>query len=211
MIPAMPDAVSDRRIDLDWIRILAFLSLILYHVGMYYATWDWHVKSPFSSPALEPLMLFTNPWRLSLLFLVSGAATAFMLRRLEPGALARTRSWRLLVPLAFGMLVIVPPQSYFEVVEKAGYTGTYGDFWLRYLAADRTFCKGKDCLSVPTWNHLWFVAYLWAYTMILAAILKWAPETKAALERRVAQALSGWGVLLWPWLALAVVRILLVA
>ncbi len=28
------------------------------------------------------------------------------------------RSWRLLVPLLFGMLVIVPPQAYYEVVEQ---------------------------------------------------------------------------------------------
>lgn len=107
-----------RRYDLDWIRIGAFLLLILYHVGMYYVSWDWHVKSPHASPALEPLLLLVNPWRLSILFLVSGAATAFMLRRQRPGELARRRSSRLLIPLVFGMLVIVPPQSYFEVVEK---------------------------------------------------------------------------------------------
>jgi hypothetical protein len=211
MIRAMPDSSSARRVDLDWIRILAFLSLILYHVGMYYVTWDWHVKSPFASPALEPLMFLTNPWRLSLLFLVSGVATAFMLRRLEPGALARTRSWRLLVPLVFGMLVIVPPQSYFEVVEKLGYSGTYGQFWLRYLAADHTFCKAGKCLDLPSWNHLWFVAYLWVYTMVLAAIVKLRPAWKAALASRLEHALAGWGVLIWPWLALALARVMLVA
>src|SRR5687767_9355722 len=114
---------SQRRIDLDWIRIGAFLVLILYHVGMYYVSWDWHVKSPAASRTLEPLMLAVNPWRLALLFLVSGAATAFMLRRLAPGPLARSRSLRLLVPLLFGMFVVVPPQAYFEVVEKVAYTG----------------------------------------------------------------------------------------
>ena len=31
-------------------------------------------------------------------------------------------------PLLFGMLVIVPPQPYFEVVEKVQYAGSYGDF-----------------------------------------------------------------------------------
>ena len=48
-------ASSDRRIDLDWVRILAFGVLILFHVGMYYVTWGWHVKSPYASHALEPL------------------------------------------------------------------------------------------------------------------------------------------------------------
>jgi hypothetical protein len=200
-----------RRIDLDWIRIGAFLVLILYHVGMYYVTWDWHVKSPSASRALEPLMLAVNPWRLALLFLVSGAATAFMLRRLAPAGLAKARSLRLLVPLVFGMFVVVPPQAWYEVVEKAGYAGSYGEFYLRYLAADASFCRGKDCLVLPTWNHLWFVAYLWAYTMLLAALLAWRGSWREALERRLEVAARGWGILLWPWAVLTAIRMLLVA
>ena len=41
-----------RRHDLDWVRVCAFALLVLYHVGMYYVTWDWHVKSPAASEAL---------------------------------------------------------------------------------------------------------------------------------------------------------------
>ena len=62
----------DRRLDLDWIRIVAFLLLIAYHVGMYYVSWDWHVKSPAASTALEPWMRLVSPWRMDLLFAVSG-------------------------------------------------------------------------------------------------------------------------------------------
>ena len=206
----MRPAAPERRLDLDWIRIVAFLLLIAYHVGMYYASWDWHVKSPAASPAIEPLMLLVNPWRLGVLFLVSGAATAFMLAKLAPGALARSRSWRLLVPLVFSMLVIVVPQSYFEVVEKGGYTGSFWEFWGRYLRADRTFCRGADCLVVPTWNHLWFVAYLWVYTMALAAVLAWKPGFRERAERKLEAALAGWRLLVVPALVLAVIRIALV-
>src|SRR3546814_9446007 len=64
-----------RLIYLDWIRVGAFGLLILFHVGMFYVTWDWHVKSDHVSHAIEPLMLASSPWRLTLLFLVSGVAT----------------------------------------------------------------------------------------------------------------------------------------
>ena len=47
--PASCPDFDQRRYDLDWMRIGAFLLLILYHVGMYYVTWDWHVKSPYAS------------------------------------------------------------------------------------------------------------------------------------------------------------------
>ncbi|MCW1980937.1 surface polysaccharide O-acyltransferase-like enzyme [Xanthomonas arboricola] len=74
-----------RRHDLDWLRVIAFGLLVLYHVGMYYVTWDWHVKSPTTHLMLEPVMLLSSPWRISLLLLISGVATAFMLRS-RPGA-----------------------------------------------------------------------------------------------------------------------------
>lgn len=198
-----------RLIYLDWIRVAAFALLILYHVGMFYVSWDWHVKSVHAGHALEPLMLLTNPSRLTLLFLVSGAATRFMADKLTAGALARRRTLRLLVPLLFTMAVIVPPQSYYEVVEKISYQGSYLAFWARYLAADPSFCDAEGCLTVPTWNHLWFVAYLLVYTLALAAILAVARGRLLRFGDWVGARLQGAGLLVWPILFLAAARLVL--
>jgi glucans biosynthesis protein C len=73
-----PDRVTERVIFLDWVRIIAFGMLVFYHVGMYYVTWEFHIKSPHAGTAIEPLMRLSNPWRMDLLFLVSGATTSFM-------------------------------------------------------------------------------------------------------------------------------------
>ena len=199
-----------RRHDLDWVRVLAFGLLVLYHVGMYYVSWDWHVKSPAASTTLEPLLLFTAPWRLSLLFLVSGVATACLLDKVPSGFL-RARSWRLLLPLLFGMLVIVPPQAYYEVVENlpGGYGDSYLAFWGRYLRADDSFCRNGDCLVLPTWNHLWFVAYLWVYTVALWVSAHYAPRVVDALRRGLGAALAGAGMLVWPVLFFALARMAL--
>lgn len=198
-----------RRHDLDWVRVAAFFLLVLYHTGMYYVTWDWHVKSPYASDALEPFMLFSSPWRLSLLFLVSGTATAFLFaKRTASGkGFLGQRSWRLLVPLVFGMLVVVTPQAYYEVVEQlpGGYHDGYLAFWGRYLHADPNFCRDGDCLDVPTWNHLWFVAYLWVYTLVAWILLRRFPRAVDAAGAWCERHLTGIGLLLWPslWLALA--------
>ncbi len=209
-----------RRHDLDWVRVCAFGLLVLYHVGMYYVSWDWHVKSPAASEVLEPFMLLSSPWRLSLLFLVSGTATAFLLGRAQrcaeaagtPTRFLGGRSWRLLVPLIFGMLVIVPPQAYYEVVEQlpGGYRDGYLAFYARYLTAYDGFCDAEDCLRIPTWNHLWFVAYLWVYTLALWLLWRLAPRVLDAAGGLLVTALSGVGVLVWPFLFLGVARVLLV-
>jgi glucan biosynthesis protein C len=198
--------LGQRRFDLDWVRICAFMLLIAYHVGMYYVTWDWHVKSPHASSAIEPLMMLTSPWRLSLLFLVSGVASAYLLSRAR-GNFLGSRSIRLLIPLLFGMLVIVPPQSYLEVVEKIQYSGSYLEFWRLYITAFHGFCRGTDCLIMPTWNHLWFVAYLWVYTLVAYLALRAAPKMIPWLRALAERQLAGIGILLWPIAYLALVRL----
>ena len=194
---------------LDWLRIAAFALLVVYHVGMYYVSWGWHVKSPNASTAAEPWMLLSSPWRLALLFLISGAVTSVMLQRgASPGWL-RSRSKRLLLPLLCGMLLVVPPQPYYEVVHRHGYDGGYFDFLALYFTAHGGFCRNGACLVLPTWNHLWFVAYLWVYTVVLWCIVRRFPH---ALERAALVAprwLRGLALLLVPITLLAACRLLL--
>jgi glucan biosynthesis protein C len=206
----MTTTKDQRLFFLDWLRIIAFFILILYHVGMYYVSWDWHVKSVDATSAIEPLMRLSAPWRLGLLFLISGVASSFMLSRIKPASFMRQRSFRLLVPLLFGMLVIVPPQPYLEVVEKVAYAGSYGDFMKLYISAYPGFCRGTDCLKLPTWNHLWFVAYLWVYTLALGLLALSLGPRLQRFAQRVGDALVGWKVIVLPLALIATIRILLV-
>ena len=73
-----------RRTDLDWIRVCAFGLLILYHVGLVYGPYDWHIRSAHIFEGLREAVLVTQPWRLTILFLVSGAALRFMSARRSP-------------------------------------------------------------------------------------------------------------------------------
>jgi len=189
---------SERRPDLDWIRVGAFFLLILYHVGMFYVPWDWHVKSPHPVEGLQPFMWLTNPWRLTLLFLVSGAATRFMADKLSAGGLAKARTARLLPPILLAVFVIVPPQSYYQIVEQLSYTGSFADFYGKYVTMSGHWRPGGEPLITPTYNHMWFVVYLFFYSLILAAALKWGRGLVAPAQRTVERALDGWGLLVWP-------------
>lgn len=201
---------AQRLYFLDWLRILAFALLILYHVGMYYVSWGWHIKSVHASEALIPWMLLSAPWRLSLLFLLAGAAISMFLAGRGSQGFLKARAKRLLVPLLFGMLVVVPPQAWLEVVHKYGYEGSFAAFMLRYLSADGSFCSANgECLILPTWNHLWFVAYLWFYTALLWLLLRLRPDALDLLAGRMGAALRGWRLMLLPFGVLLALRLVL--
>ncbi len=211
MLGVDSNSKTDRLIFLDWVRILAFGLLVLYHVGMYFVSWDFHIKSPHSGTAIEPLMRLTNPWRMDLLFLVSGAATSFMLlREGASGQLLRLRAKRLLIPLLFGIMVVVPPQSWLEVMQKHHYTGSYIDFMGLYLAGYKSFCDAAGkCLILPTWNHLWFLPYLFLYTSLLWLALRRWPVLLERLGTQIGKTLRGPGLLLWSTVYLALTLLLL--
>jgi hypothetical protein len=180
----------NRRHDIDALRVFAFGLLILYHVGMFYvADWGWHVKSAYQAEWLQLPMLVVNQWRMPLLFIISGLAISFVVERYSPGRLALRRIWRLLLPLVFGMAFIVAPQCYYEALTKGLIEPGFGRFMLQYL----TFqdfpgdAWGGEEMIVWTWNHLWYLAYILFYTLVLLALLSLVPRTVEALRRQAAR------------------------
>jgi len=165
-----------RRYDLDWLRIIAFGLLILYHVGMFYVTWGWHVKSTYASPSFEPLMMLINPWRLALLFFISGVAIRFATDKAEfLGRFARSRISRLGLPLLFGLYVWVMPQAYYQARQSGEFSGSLAEFYPGYVALEQSYS-----MITPTWNHLWYLAYVLVYILITIALLPWLRRVPAS-------------------------------
>ena len=200
------DAMTDRQFGLDWLRIGAFAILILYHIGMFFVPWGWHVKTANPIDWLQLPMMAVNPWRLSLLFLISGIVSRSLLAKLAGGgAFARSRSSRLLIPLAAGMAIFVAPQPWAELSDQGRYSAGFLDFW-----RNEYFEFGASWgLVLPTWNHLWFVAYLWVYSMLLAGAALLPASMRAWVQRAFDRMFVGWRLFALPILWLFLARALL--
>jgi peptidoglycan/LPS O-acetylase OafA/YrhL len=179
-----------RRHDIDALRALAFGLLILYHLAMLYVTeWSWHLKSSYLTEALQMPMLMMNRWRMDLIFLISGISTAFLLQRSKLSAFVRERSWRLMLPLIFGMLVVVPIQPYAQGVANGLVEPGFLKFLARYYSGSSWPEKAFDGWEHGfTWNHLWYLAYLWTYTLLLALL---QPVLNSRVGLRLRQAFTG--------------------
>ncbi|HVI33368.1 acyltransferase family protein [Phenylobacterium sp.] len=158
-----------RRYFLDWLRVLAFGGLILFHVGLMYSGWDYNLKSPVTYPAVEWLLEALSPWRMALLFVISGVACRFLIGKLGPGRFALDRLARLGPVILTGMLLVNPLQVWVQLLAQGDTAKGYLDFWLTsYLASDRSLIAPLG-RPMPTWDHLWFLVYLLPYTLLLAA------------------------------------------
>lgn len=166
---AMSGSSSQRHYGLDWLRIAAFGVLIFYHIGMAFAPWTWVIHTPHSYTALIVPMAAVTPWRLPLLFAVSGYASRKLFAKSgDAREFARSRALRLLVPLGFGMVTLVPIEMWVLVVERG-----YPHGLIRFWTSDYWRWGDYYGREFPSWEHLWFVAYLAAYTFVLAGAIGW--------------------------------------
>ncbi len=149
----MDSLLKQRKHDIDWIRVLAFDLLILYHVGMFFVPWDWHIKNDVVVDWLRWPMIFVSQWRLPILFVVSGMGTRFAISSRSGGEYIRERISRLLIPLVAGILLIIPPQVYIERLVQGQFEGSFIQFYPHFFSG--IYPAGNF-----SWHHLWFLPYL---------------------------------------------------
>jgi glucans biosynthesis protein C len=166
---------SQRRYDVDWLRVLAFTGVFFYHSARFFNSSDWHIKNAETSVGLNVIATLFELWGLQFIFLISGASILFALRPGRALQFLRDRGLRLLVPLALGMLVLAPPQIYLERLTHGDFQGSFFQFLPRYFASDFAW----------TGVHLWYLEYLFLFTLLLMPLVLW-------LERPSGQRVMEW-------------------
>lgn len=154
----------ERRHDIDWLRIIAIILVLYFHTAMIFtAEWGWHIKNDELSYLWLEFNFWLSRFRMPLLFFISGYGTFLALRKRSPLRYLKERHNRLMIPLLFAMIVIVPPQVYFERIFN-GATLSYAEFWPTIF----------ELIPYPegnlSWHHMWFVLYLFVYSALLLPV-----------------------------------------
>ncbi|MEJ7738493.1 MAG: acyltransferase family protein [Chitinophagaceae bacterium] len=127
---------------------------------------EWHIKNKETSDLFTEFNFMLSLFRMPLLFFISGGVCYFILLRKTAKQFIGMRFHRLIIPLLFGMLMIVPPQIYMERLTQ-GFTGNYVDFYPKIFEG-RPYPQGNT-----SWHHLWFILYLFLYNLFGAPFFVW--------------------------------------
>jgi peptidoglycan/LPS O-acetylase OafA/YrhL len=150
------------------------LGVIVYHSARIFDPFVYYVKSPEQSEALAPLILFGALWGMPLFFLVGGFALWYSLASRGAGNYVLERAKRLLLPLTIGLLTLVPFQIYVSRLANGEH--------ISYLTSMRQYLDVHFTLQFPfpvgglwfDYSHLWFVAYLFSFSLMLLPLVMWA-------------------------------------
>jgi glucans biosynthesis protein C len=190
--------------EIDWLRVLAvFLVFLVHSAQIFSPIEDWHVNSPESSRLLGQFTIFLGPWIMPLFMLLAGASAWFARRGRSDVQYLKVRVLRLLVPLVAGSLLVVPPQIYYRRLYRGELDGSFLAFYPRFFHG--FFPDGN-----LSWGHLWFIAYLFVYTLV-GLVVFWALDRDGG--RRFLEAAVRWisrpGGILLPGLIIALFQVVL--
>jgi peptidoglycan/LPS O-acetylase OafA/YrhL len=159
--PAKPE----RRYDIDWLRVLAVLVLFPFHTARIFDIWEpFYAKNEQTSVALSYFLAVVHVWHMPLFFLLAGASTWFALRFRSGKQYTGERIKRLLLPLIFGVLVIVAPQSYLGALTYGNFTGSFFEYYPHFFQISLAGLDGYMGGFTP--GHLWFILFLFVLSLI---------------------------------------------
>jgi glucan biosynthesis protein C len=180
----------ERRHDLDWLRVGAVLLLLPFHSARVFDPFEgFYVHSASTNePLFWSVIALISIWQMELLFVLAGAASWYAFEHRTAHSYRAERVKRLLVPLLFGLVVIVPIQSYLAIVWRGGSSSIVW-FTAEYWSFQREF-GGYDGGWTP--GHLWFILYLFIYAMVAASLFaRWHARSEPVRWTR-------WFLLLLP-------------
>lgn len=170
-----------RRTDIDVLRIVLCGGIILVHaLAIFSFEPHYHLKSFEPSKGASVLFDFIRAPAITAWFVLAGWAAVMSLRGRSPGSFAKERVTRLLVPLAFGVVVFGSMIKYIELYDgrDMGFHGLREAEWLQgIMQLDHPvgyfdfFPRNLMRLPLMTWSHLWFLAYLFVISIMLLPLL----------------------------------------
>jgi glucans biosynthesis protein C len=188
--------VKERVHYVDALRVFAVLLLVPFHTARLFnglpgpplQPEPFYAKSAELSAPLSGLIGFIDVWHMPLLFLLAGASSYFALRKRDGRTYMNERATRLLVPLLFGVLVVVPPQAWIGAMTNTGYRGSLLAFWPSFYQLKGDLSGYFGTISPA---HLWFILYLFVVSAAaLPFMLRWRSHAEGGFASKAAARLA---------------------
>lgn len=195
--------VSQRRYDLDWLRVLAILAVFVFHSCRFFNLEGWHVKNSATYLAPDVLIQFLQAWMMPVIMVISGASAFFAQGKGSAAGFLKDKVLRLLVPLVVGIFTTSPIMVYMERVTQGQFSGSLISFLPHYFEGMYGFGGNFAWMGL----HLWYLLMLFVLSLIFLPLFRWWGGSGKGVVESLGKVLAAPGVVFL--LALPILFILL--
>jgi glucan biosynthesis protein C len=197
----MSTVTSNRRYELDWLRVLAILVVFLYHSTRFFNIDDWHVKNVNIYVWVEIWNIFATRWMMPLFFIISGASLFY--------AIGKSGGWprfyvdkflRLMIPVLFASVTHSTLQVYLERLTHGQFSGSFFSFLPEFFNGVY-FAIGMPGNFAFHGMHHWFLLLLFIYSLICYRLFIWLKAGGRDILNRITSLLAKPG-LTYLWFVL---------
>ena len=201
---------SNRKYELDWLRVLAILFVFLYHSTRFFDLGDWHVKNVNTYVWVEIWNLFVTRWMMPLFFIISGASLFY--------AIGKSGGWRrfyvdkflrLMVPVLFASVTHSILQVYLERLTHGQFSGSFFSFLSEYFNGVYLGI-GMPGNFAYHGMHLWYLFFLFLYGLICHRLFTWLKGSGREILTRITTLFAMPGLMyLWFSIPLIIMKALI--
>src|SRR4030095_9217998 len=192
---------ATRRPDIDSLRVSAVYLLFVFHVGKVFDPAPfYHIRNADLSFPMLVLCGFIGLWHMPLFFGRAGWSAAASLQTRGQSRFVVERVRKLAIPLLAGSVLLGPPIKYLEL--RSGLDLNHAGLWVTapLQAGFRPVIPSGLPLASPfdesfltflptfftrldrfTWTHLWFLAYLFTFTLLHVPAVVWLLRRRESL------------------------------
>ncbi len=181
---------SNRKYELDWLRVLAILVVFLYHSTRFFNLGDWHVKNVNTYVWVEIWNVFATRWMMPLFFIISGASLYY--------AIGKSDGWRrfyvdkflrLMIPVLFASVTHSALQVYLERLSHGQFSGSFFSFLSEYFNGVYMGIGMPGNFAFHG-MHLWYLFFLFFYSLICYRLFIWLKEGGREILNRITALLA---------------------
>jgi len=177
---------SNRRYELDWLRVIAILVVLLYHSTRFFNLGDWHIKNANTFIWVEMVNVFISRWVMPLFFIISGASLFYSINR--PGGwwrFYRAKFQRLMIPVLIASVTHSVLQVYLERLTHGRFSGSFFSF-LPEAFSGVYLAIGMQGNYAFHGMHLWYLLFLFVYSLICFRLFVWLKGNGRKVLDRIA-------------------------
>jgi hypothetical protein len=176
---------SERKYELDWLRVWAILIVFVYHSTRFFNLGDWHVKNVDTFVWVEMWNVFSTRWMMPLFFVISGASLFY--------AIGKSGGWlrfykdkflRLMIPVLFASVTHSALQVYLERLTHGQFSGSFFSFLPEYFKGVY-FGMGIPGNFAFHGMHLWYLLFLFIYSLICYHFFIWLKGSGREILNRI--------------------------